>query len=442
MHRIRQQGNDMDRGAENSKKRGLLLVLFVFAAVMLSTACSAFEGAKTVRPQGGVHYYQAGEDTQQSESKEETDAGEKLYVITSFHSTEETFTAYLFSNGLEYQFHYNMNTSFLDKYKNKASVAAFEPGKVVEVGHIGSDGIVEKVQISDQVWEYDNVTRFSVDMDQGMLKIADSKYHCDNTTYVFSGDQIITPSDITENDILTVIGQDKKILSILVTTGHGTLTLTNTSLFEGSYLQLDKKVFAQITPNLTMELSEGTYTLSVANNGWGGSQEITIERGKTTTVDLDAIKGEGPKYGKILFTVDVPDAVVCVDGNQIDYTNPVDIQYGKHTLTVDADGYEEWTRYLVVNSEEATIVINMITEEDAAKQKTEEASSGTGTDSSNTDNGSSGRTDTDSSSRTENKSSGTTNPGSGGSTDSTTEDTDYLKDYLSTLSQMLSSLTD
>lgn len=438
MHRIRQKGNDTDRGAGSRKKRALLLVLFVFVAALFSTACSAFEGAKTVRPQSGVHYYQAGEDTQQSETSEETKANGKLYVITSINSTEETFTAYLFANGLEYQFHYNMNTSFQDKYANKASVAAFEPGEVVQIGHIGSDGIVEKVQISDQVWEYDKITRFSFDMDQGMLKIADSKFHCDNTTFVFSGDQIITPSDITEKDTLTVIGQDKTVLSVIVTTGHGTLALTNTDLFNGSYLQLDKKVFAQITPDFSMELSEGTYTLSVANDGWGGSQEITVERGQTTTVDLDAIKGDGPKYGKILFTVDAPNAAVYVDGTQIDYTNPVDIQYGKHSLTVDADGYEEWTRYLVVNSQEATIVINMTTEEEAAKQAAAAASSETTTDNSSTTAGSSEKTDTD----TGNTSSGTTSSESTGSSDSTTEDTDYLKDYLSTLSQMLSNLTD
>ena len=110
---------------------------------------------------------------------------------------------------------------------------------------------------------------------------------------------------------------------------------------------------------MSMDVPEGTYTLSVANNGWGGSQEITITRGETTTVDLDALKGDGPKYGKILFTVNAENATVSVDGTQIDYTEPVDLQYGRHILVVKADGYEDWTRYLYVNSEEATILIDL-----------------------------------------------------------------------------------
>lgn len=409
----------------------LLLLVFCLCSVM---GCAS-KDSLTVKPESGVHYYTASDSTQTEEAEE---ADDKLYLITSMNSAEESFTAYLFSNGLEYQFHYNLGTKFMDKYGTEVSTVNFEPGKVIHAGTIDPSGIVSQVQIADEVWEYDNITRFSVDLDKSMLTIADNRYICDPTTYVFSGDQVITPADITSDDTISVIGMDNRILSVIVTTGHGTLALTNTGLFDGSYLQLDKKVFAQITSNMSMDVPEGTYTLSVANNGWGGSQEITITRGETTTVDLDTLKGDGPKYGKILFTVNAENATVSVDGAQIDYTEPVDLQYGRHILVVKADGYEDWTRYLYVNSEEATILIEL----DAAGTG-QSSKSGSGS-SESTEKSTENSSESSSESSKINKplDSETSSQSTEKSSESIEKDKEDLQDYLSTLSQMLNSLTD
>lgn len=76
-------------------------------------------------------------------------------------------------------------------------------------------------------------------------------------------------------------------------------------------------MFAQITGEMTIEIPEGTYTAAVANNGYGGSTEITITRGQETVLDLETLKGEGPKYGSILFAVNVEGAWLQVDGQLV-----------------------------------------------------------------------------------------------------------------------------
>ena len=124
-------------------------------------------------------------------------------------------------------------------------------------------------------------------------------------------------------------------------------------------------------------MPEGSYTLAVANNGWGGSTDIEIKRGETTKVNLNDLKGEGPKKSSILFEVDVQGAKIYVDGSEIDYTSPVEITYGKHTLKVTADGYDTWTRTLYVNSKEATIQITINDDTDSSAND----SSGTKTNS-------------------------------------------------------------
>jgi hypothetical protein len=214
-----------------------------------------------------------------------------------------------------------------------------------------------------------------------------------------------------------VVGRDKQILGVIVTTGHGTLQLENTALFEGSYLQLDTSVFAQITANMKLELAEGTYTLSVANDGWGGSCSVEITRGETTTVDLDTIKGSGPKYGTILFVIDVEGATLSIDGEMCDYTSPMELRYGWHTMEVTASGYDDWSKYLYVNSEEATIVIELSDEEDETTATVESG----GSDDAGEESAEASQEETSSEASSENDISD-----------------DLLEDYVSSLTEMLS----
>lgn len=385
---------------------GLLTSLFLF--------CTGCGKSLEDRTTSGVVYYNPNA-TEEPEQTEETESGEDmgdLYLILSNNSAEETLRLYRYANSMEYQYHYALSTRFLDKYGGYASVTEFTPGRAVIVGDVDLSGKLTQVQISDAVWEYENVSRFSIDEDRGLFQIADTKYRLEEETFAFSDDEEIGFADITKSDQLTIVGIGKQILAVMVTTGHGTLELSNTELFEGSFLQLNTNIFAEITPDMTMELPEGTYMLTVANDGWGGSCDVTVTRGGTTVVDLDSIKGEGPQYGTILFTVDVEGTVIIVDGTQIDYSQPQTLKYGRHTLTVQADGYEEWTKYLYVNSEEATIEISLEEEDTAGSSEEEEINSET---EENTEN----NTEEDTNSST---------------------DTDLMKDYLSTLTELLGSI--
>ena len=216
------------------------------------------------------------------------------------------------------------------------------------------------------MWTNDAVTNFSVDKNNSVLEIGNSSYRLGERTMIFSGSDVIDTDSLTAQDKLAVVGIDKDIVSISVTTGHGTLQLSNTSLFEGSFLQLGDRIFAEITKDMSLDVPEGSYTLAVANNGWGGSTDIEIKRGETTKVNLNDLKGEGPKKSSILFEIDVQGAKIYVDGSEIDYTSPVEITYGKHTLKVTADGYDTWTRTLYVNSKEATIQITINDDTDSS----------------------------------------------------------------------------
>lgn len=390
---------------------------------------------------------QSGLEAAAAENGKSVKKNSDILIVSDINSANETIRVYNYSTGVQYQYYYGLTTGFFDKYGNHMSVSDIHQGDVVDISGADSDGKAKRIQKSDKVWTNDAVTNFSVDKDKSVLEIGSSSYRLGERTMIFSGSEVIDTDSITAQDKLSVVGIDKDIVSISVTTGHGTLQLSNTSLFEGSFLQLGDRIFAEITNDMSLDVPEGSYTLAVANNGWGGSTDIEIKRGETTRVNLNDLKGEGPKKSSILFEVDVQGAKIYVDGKEIDYTSPVEITYGKHTLKVTADGYDTWTRTLYVNSKEATIQITINDNADS-----------TGSDASGTGNNSTATAQTPSetaSERADEKDNQSTSKGTTGSSQSTnsSQGTDSkssdssgnsltnkdISDYLSTLTSLLSS---
>ena len=408
--------NDMNKKQIQKIIQYMICVVFLLALVMVS-GC----GKETV--DDGMTYFhhsiadQTEADTQETQQQE-------VYLITGIDQTEESLRLYRYADGMEYRFYYGTGTQFFDKYGNRSTMAAFPLGSLVTIGEQTLDGTLSEVQLSDEAWVYEDITRFSVNEEKNMLMIADRKYRYKDNTYVFSGDEKVDMTGIRQGDTLTVVGIDKQILSVNITTAQGTLALKKTSLFEGSFLQLGKKIFTEITPDLTLQVPEGKYTLTVANNGWGGSKKIKIKRGKTTTVDLNELKGEGPQYGKIKFSIDVEDALLLVDGKQTETGKTLKLTYGSHDVTVYADGYDVWKRNLYVNSPEATIIIKLKDEEDSESSGTS-SSQNSLTANSHQENSQSSQP----SQRTEN----TTSESEKSESEKRDDETDILKDLLSSL---------
>ena len=356
------------------------------------------------------------------------------------------------STGKQYMYYYSFGTKFLDKYANHTSVVNFDVGRAVKIGQKDAQGKLDAIQISDDVWEYDDVSKYAIDLDYNMFTYAGDKYRYDNSLLVNSDDTILDIADLSQKDTLRVIGVGKKLFSLTVTTGHGTLSLVNTELFEGSYIQIGTKIFSEITPDMQMELAEGTYTVTVANDGYGGSTDITVERGQTVTLDLDTLKGEGPKYCNVAFVIAGDGASLMVDGQSVDFSQTVSLKYGVHSIIVNVPGYDTWSKYLYVNSSEATIVIDPTESNSSSDTSSDSAStdSTTSQDDSTTNSNATSNTGIDGSG-TIRESLGTGASGgtsSGSSTNSSSSDSTGSSsssssntDYLSTLSQLLSSFT-
>lgn len=406
-------------------------LIYILVISILSMIMMAGCGQQT-RPVSTAQYYNPAKetvaDTEEAEGAgAKTSIGTDLYLIIGNDMTNEQLNLKQLVSGKQYLYVYSLSTDFQDKYGNSATTVDFEPGRVIHIGKKDGEGRLLQAQIADEVWEYSDITKYSVDTERGIFKIADSKYSYDADLFVESNGEKIRLSDLNEKDEIRVVGIGTKILSVSVTTGQGTLELKNTSVFEGSFIQVGSKIFAQITHNMKLEIPEGTYTVTVANEGYGGSKEVEIARGEICTLDLDELKGEGPKTGSITFYIDVEGATFSIDGDTVDYSAPVVLTYGVHELHAEADGYDDFDKKLFVNSAAANIDISLTGESTASDNDVTEG--------------------TESVEETETAETETT--GSKDETKSTEKDTetsdkstdkDVTSDYLATLSDLITSL--
>lgn len=341
--------------------------LALFSLVIVSICILGCGGQKKGTVSGTNYYYPQNQKETEAETENlavmaEFDAD--IYMIMTVDMAKETMTLRQMSSGKQYFCHYSLTTRFLDKYGNNMSAHNFDEGRLVTVNGVDSKGRIAEIQISDDVWEYENVVRYEIDAERGVFQIADTKYSFGSSTFFVSDNRKIQASDIKEDDELRIIGMNKEILSVSVTTGHGKVALENTEIFEGSFVQIGRRIFAEITGEMELEVPEGTYTITVANKGYGGSKEITVERNKTLVIDLDELKGEGPKKGNISFYIisakdeeEDLNAVLKIDGKEVGHGEAIVLDYGIHTIHASAYGYADFAKKLFVNSAEAEITI-------------------------------------------------------------------------------------
>ena len=332
---------------KQSGKHWLLVIFTVFVAL---SGC----GKKDDGPVSMKGYASGVE----AATEEETQAEESsLYTVSGVDTTLSTMTFLNIDTGRYEQYSYTDGTIFKDRHGSLISAASMVPGKVVTLTLRDKDLILEKVEQSADAWEMDDIGKFSYNEEDKIFTIGDTKYSYDEELQVFSGDAAIELSAVTGQDTLRIQGIDRKVLSVSVTTGHGVIQLVNTQALEGGWLSLNHKNYYKITENMQLEVPEGTYELTVAGNGYGGSTEVAVTRNEQISVDVDSIKGEDPKYCTLTFAVDVAGALMYIDGSQVDYTQPLQLQYGIHSIQITADGYDTWSKRLYVNSPEAQIEI-------------------------------------------------------------------------------------
>lgn len=83
--------------------------------------------------------------------------------------------------------------------------------------------------------------------------------------------------------------------------------------------------------------------------------------------DFSEYKLPVDEQGAVNFKVTPSNAVMTIDGEEVDYTEPVMLKFGSHVLTLAANYYEAYTETFTVSSAYSTKVIDMTSKSASTK---------------------------------------------------------------------------
>ena len=352
-------------------------------AVLLLTGCQNDSGVR-------IDFLESGNSA--SEETEVADTGFRIMepgeydskdtaVIVGVWEEEKKITFLNRIVNKNYTLSYDGTTVITDKYGEALSAAQLAPGDIVEINfqHIPKKCV--SINVSPAAWEQEVSAGFEVNPARGQMVFHGEVYTLPERMVLLSGGEEIELEDLNERDVLSVKGIDNTIYSILVEKGHGYLRLIGEEYFVGGFVEIGQKMAQRITEDMLLTVPEGEYNIVVRNGSHGGSKTATIYRDEETVLDVSDLKGEEVKTGKVFFTLTPADANVYIDGEKIDTSTYVELEYGVHQMIVKAAGYETISQYLKVGQENANLNVEM--EPDGTAQTGTAA--GAGTSGSNTD---------------------------------------------------------
>ena len=392
-----------------AKKGKLLLSIFavIFCISMGLTACADNRGTVSYRAPGTPL------DASGDASADAKDSLDKVYIIEENNRDEGKLTVMNITSLREFRYPYNVSTEFLDKYGDTDSVEDFKPGMAITFDASGRYGMLTTVKKSNAVWEWDDLKNFSFDESISAMQFGGENYRYTDSTLFLDGNNLMERKDLIGGvDEVMVVGVDKEVLAVALTKGHGYLQLDDTKRFDNSLIQIGSYDAALVSSGKTFTVPVGTYAVTIANNGWGGTKNVKIKKNVTSVLNLESMKGKGPKSCRLKFEIDVDGAKIYLDGKRVKTDKTMTVLYGAHSLKVTADGYDDWERTLYVNSPTAVISLDISDSKQGSSNNSTATTNNSGTTNSSTNssttNDTNGSTVTTGNGSTTTTSSGTT----------------------------------
>lgn len=298
-------------------------------------------------------------------------------IVIRMNTSKQMMTFQTISSGARYDLNYTGTTDFADKYGQAISAEQLSLGEIVDVVLSLHSKTLVSLQIAGDTFTLSGVESYSYNQNKQMLSVGKDRYKADQNLVAVIGNEIGNMMDLDENDILTIKGIGRKVYAVTLEKGHGYLRLSGEESFQGGWVEIGSKIMKPISEDMLLLVPEGDYEMRITYHGFGGSKSVHIDRDKETLVDVSDLKGELLKTGMITFTITPPEAHLYLNGEDTDYSFPIELEYGVYQMDVKCEGYTSIRKYLSVGKENAEIQIEMDAKTDSSSSSSKSSSSST-----------------------------------------------------------------
>ena len=257
---------------------------------------------------------------------------------------------------------YDGATTIADQYGAPMSMEQLCAGSILNIAYNSELEKVGSIQISPEAFQYQDIQKYTLDINAGNASIGQELYQLDKNLLVFSDSEEITPDQIVNQDVLSFQGIGHEIKSISIKKGHGYLELENEELFVGGWIEVGQSVISQIAQDMLFTVPEGTYQVRLTAAGLEEFRDVTITRNEITEIDLGDIEKPIPESGNVAFDITPADAVVSIDDHIINQSYILKLPLGIHQITVSASGYDTISKFFEVDGEPLTVQMSLTKE--------------------------------------------------------------------------------
>lgn len=310
-----------------------------------------------------------------------TPAGEKmpvqeeelLAVVLETDTEIKMITVYDVKKEEQRKIVYIGATTFFDGYGVQMTAAQLEAGALYRfIIDTKEEWIVTATEAVDRrenvaeggVWEKNGVTYISIN--QNSISFRNQNYRYSEGICVMNNGKTSSLSELKPGvDVLTVRGQGQVIYEIVVTKGHGYITLKNHEDFIDGTITIGSTRMDTITEEATYLVREGTYSVTVDSGEYKGTEQITVARDTTAVFDVFDY-GSGPiKKGWLTISVDPLGATLYVDGVKTYYTDGLELEYGTYQFEFSEGGYISYKATVQIDQPRQSISAFLIEQEAA-----------------------------------------------------------------------------
>lgn len=295
-------------------------------------------------------------------------------VIKIADHENKKFTVYNTIFEEEAVYEYSGGTEILTKNGKQISSESLEVGQVVDVYLDPETKRLTRLQLSGDILEYENVKDLVVNTDESYIEIDDVRYKYGSGFTVFSNGVPVDIQEVARTDEVTFRGVKGKAYSLVVTRGHGYIKPKKYKDFIGGTMTVDGVMILPVTEKMLVPVPEGTYEVSMKNGDFIGGRTVSVERDKQFVLDMSLFKSTVANMGQVIFDIDPLGAELYVNGSLADYSKPVSLKYGKHSVRVALDGYTTYIGVIDVQSANPTVKISLSDEEAEVADDSDETS--------------------------------------------------------------------
>ena len=352
---------------------GIVLCAVLFASESSSKAGNGASTKNTQSPSGSTAAIINAPTTA-------VDLRTELAVITYVNSDTKRLSVRTYEEGIDYTFYVQEPALIYSEYGNAMTMSQLNAGNVIDITFDAASSTVKEIHISDDVVRHLAVSDAAVNTSYRRITIYNKNYEYSRNVVVVSGNELITPEQLSTKDVLNLYEKDGKVVSIVVTRGHGYISLTGVDLFLGGYVNIGSENIKTIEKNMMITMTEGEYKVSVSKGEYYGAKTVTVIQNQVTTVDFSEFVADTVENGNVLFDINVEGANLYLNGKETDYSEGMlTIPVGTYTVRASADGYENYEQNIEIKADYQKVNINLkkIEESTSTTQQTTTASTET-----------------------------------------------------------------